>query len=72
MTDTEERVYGPNFDLDAMEYYWQTHERVEGHVIRVVDALREMGYSWADIASRTNMTRQGLQNWRRSRAQAGL
>ena len=45
---------------------WQIRAAAEHAVAAAIDGLRAKGFSWAEIAAETGLSRQGLAQWRQA------
>jgi hypothetical protein len=46
-------------DVDALPFLLDLQKQVEAATVTAIEGLKADGYSWADIADRVGMTRQG-------------
>ncbi len=54
-------------DPDEFAVLWEVRGEADAACTTALDGLRSHGYSWADLAALTNVTRQALQQWRSRR-----
>jgi hypothetical protein len=47
---------------------WALLAEAEAAVTASIDGLRAAGFSWAEIAAEVGMTKQGVSQWRKRRA----
>ena len=54
-------------DIAEFGALWEVRAAAEQAAVDAIDGLRGKGFSWAELAAETGMTRQGMSQWRKHR-----
>jgi hypothetical protein len=58
-------------DLAEFALLWEVRAEADRAAAEAIDTLRAKGFSWTELAAETDITRQGLTQWRNRRDAAG-
>ena len=54
-------------DVDELGTLWRVRAAADAAVTDAIDRLHAKGYSWAEMAAQTGVSRQSLYEWRQRR-----